>query len=114
MNVIFQNDKLTPFLTYLESVIGFQDSPVDDGMLNAMASYILSNRDIGALLRRYRKGCVSQLELSVAELFMDECVGLVLKELTDDFHQSVAKQLGASDFQNVQTRKGLIIIRIRS
>lgn len=113
MQVILHDETLDPFMSYLESVLSGDTVPMEDHMLNAIASCILSNRNVDDLLSRYRKGHVSELEIRVAELYLDECIGITLTELANDFHASVARQLKSKQYHDLRTNRGFIIVRVR-
>lgn len=114
MNVLCKSDCLEPLLAYLESVLGSCDTPVNDAELNAVTSYLLSDRNLEALLRRYRKGHVTPLELIISELLMDECVRMTIEDLVQAVYDNLQQQLGSASFQHLKTTRGLLIVKLRS
>jgi len=113
-NVLCKSDAVADLLSYLETVVGCSDYPSDDSQLNAIASYLLSDTDVDGLIRRYRKGHVNHLELTIAELLLDECVRLTLKDLVNHVYQNLKHQLGDVPFKDLKTTRGLIIVKLRS
>lgn len=114
MNIITETDKLDALTDYLCSILPNKDCPYEDGMLSAIVSYLLTDRDVEGLIRRYRKGHINELELLIAELFLDECSAITLQELIEDVLNSIRQQIGQLPIKGLEARRGVIIIRVRS
>lgn len=112
MNVLLDSQPLDNLFQYLASICWGDQYVQEDGMLNAIASYLLTQHDVYELLQEYHNGHLTGLEELVAEFYLDEKIVEPLTELVQAVRDNVAKQLGTDAFTKVKTVRGMVIVSL--
>lgn len=112
MNVILEERKLRDLMEFLAATCWGDQYVEDDGMLNALASYLLTNQDVSGLLLAHEQGATEGIEELAASLYDDDRVHDTLLGLVNEVRNNIYTQLGTTKLSGLQTQRGIIIVSI--